>query len=205
MSVILLSLALSAVYCFAAWHCTRQLPAMRRRLVQSLLLSLLCPSFVAQEDGFGFEPLLFYLLFGLGGLKPNEIEGLFLQILVVWSVVFGLWLAAIGLLSEHSDDPAKMNRIKLTAVICSLPPWVLVTGFSVYRFWLDGQDWPIVDFMLAPCGLCVVSSMASVTMFLISMSPQSVHWSDIFWIFWSIIPFLFSAAMGCAFLLSFGD
>jgi hypothetical protein len=207
MYVLLLLLALSAIYCFAVFRWTRHLPVWLRLLTQSFLLCLLCPTFVVQEDGAAFAPTIVYLSFYLGDLKPDQIEELIFQILFVWGVVYGLWLATIGICRPHSEDPVRLHYVKLAALICSLPSWVLGACFILYRVCLDGRHWPYLGQFAIPCMICFVCSMAAMTMFLISMNDRFDPRSDILLFSFSAFPICLAMFLVCLlwFYMTFGD
>jgi len=207
MLVLLLLFAFGAIYCFAVFRWTRYLPAWLRLLIRSFLLCLLCPTFVVQEDGAAFAPMIVYLTVYFGDLKPDDIEGMLFQILCVWGLLYGLWLATIGICRPHSDNPVRMRNVRLAATICSLPSWILGVGFILYRVWIDGQHWPYLGQFAIPCLICAVCSMASMTMFLISMSDYTVPRSHILLFLWSAFPIGFAMFIGCLlwFCMTFGD
>jgi hypothetical protein len=207
MFVLLPLLAFSATYCFAVFRWTRHLPVWLRLLIRSFLLCLLCPTFVVQEDGAAFAPIIVYLTFYLCDLRPDEIEEILFQILCVWGVVYGLWLATIAIGRPHSDDPVRMRYVKLAAMICSLPSWILGAGFILYRIWIDGRHWPYLDQFAIPCIICAVCSMAAMTMFLICMNDYFVPRSDILLFSFSAFPICLAMFLGCLlwFCMTFGD
>ena len=206
MLVLLLTLAFCAIYFFAVIRWTRHLAVWLRLLFRSFLLSLLCPTFVVQADGAAFAPMIVYLTFYLSDLSFNKIKGIILQILCVWGILYGLWSGTIGICRPHSDNPFRVRYVKLAALICSLPSWILGTGLILYRFWIDGQHWPYLDQLAIPCIICTVFSMAAMTMFLISMNDYSVPRSDILLFFFSAFPIFLALFIWCLlwFLIIFG-
>ena len=207
MHVLLLIVAFNVVYCFAVWRWTQPLPSWARPLTRSLLLCLLCPSLIVRADGTAFVPLIVQLTFHFGSLKPDELKELASQFLSVWLLVYGFWMATIELCRLPSQDPVKMRRLNLVALFCSWPSWILIAGFIIYRFWIDGHRWPYLDLFAIPCLICAVGSLVAMTIFLISMSEYSALRSSIPMFLWSAFPLCLAFLAGCllCFLITFGD
>jgi hypothetical protein len=135
-------------------------------------------------------------------MEFHEIGGLMLQILVVWFVVFSLWMALAGMGSLNLDNPVKKRRVKLAALIFSVPSWILIVGLVLYRVWIDGSSWPPFNMSAILCCFCVVLSIVSQTMFLISMNDYAVRRLEIVSIVWAALPLLFIMFLGSALWLS---
>jgi hypothetical protein len=207
MLILLLLLAISATYCFAVFRWTRQLPVWLRRLTRSFLLSLFFPFLVVQADYSEFVPRTIFYTCYWGDVNLSAIKELAFQTLGLWGLVYGLWLAVAGICGPHADESVRMRHLKLAAVICSCPSWILGLCFVLYRFGIDGRHWPYLDQFAVPCLVCVICSLAAMTMFLISMSDFVVPRSDILLFLWSAFPICLATGLGCLlwFFVTFGN
>jgi hypothetical protein len=98
MLILLLRLALGAVYCFAVLRWTRRLPVWLRRLTRSFLLCLLYPALVVQEEYSELIPRTFYFTLYWGDLNLDEIKKFFCRLWVYGDsyMVFGWLLLALA-------------------------------------------------------------------------------------------------------------
>jgi hypothetical protein len=207
MLLLLLFLTLSAVYCFAVLRWTRRLPVGWRRLVRTMLLCFLFPALVVQGEYSVLVPRTFFYSLYWGDLNLYGIKRLLIQTSVLCGVVYGLWMAWIGLYRPQSGASIGLNRVKLAAIICALPSWVLVAGTMLYRFGLEGRHWPHFDLLGIPLLVCLVCSLAAMTLFLIAMSDYLVSRVHILLLVWSAFPVCLAMLLGGLlwFFITFGN
>jgi hypothetical protein len=207
MIILLISSALSAVYCLAVWRGTRRLPIRRQRLVRSGLFGLLCPPLFLHDDSATFLPSILYVTFSPNHLKPDDCIHFVIQALIVWGAIYVLWMSIAGFCSPHSNDPVITQRVKLAAIICSAPSWVFIVELVLYRIWIDGKYWPSFGWLFIPFCICLICSLASMTLSLISMNDYSITHADIQLFVWSAFPVCLGIGLGCLlwFSITFGD
>lgn len=190
--LVLLSLALCVVYCFVALRWTRGLHLPLRRLTRSSLLALLCPTIITQNDDTAYGPILYFLTFGISGLKWGDIERLAIQALVAWGILYGLWLVVIGSPSFYSANPNRRRIVRLVAIVFSFASWISTSALVYY--WLNvtpaSPEKPLVlDLLFSVlCCASVFGGLISMTLVLFSMHEDRTIPSDILWTLWAAGP-----------------
>ena len=202
MIIALLSLVFSAAVVMAMWRWIPKHPAWRRRLICSAVFGSLCPPLFVEIIGAPYAPSIFMLILAWNDLKPDDFRTLLEQWVVVGCATFILWSAAAGLCSPHPENPRIMRRIRLAAVILSLPAWVYITIVILYPILIGATDWPAPNFFLISGCLCFLCALASMTLALISLRQGWSLPSDIGLFIWSALPLCLVMFAGCYFWYS---
>src|SRR5579863_10251681 len=96
----------------------------------------------------------------------------------------------------------------ITTLAATFSPFIFVV-FAFSGLGCSGGLYRIRNphFLLLPCCLCAVLSMAAITLFLGSMNDYLVSCSDMVWVLWSAFPLCLAMFLGFAlgFFITFGN